>query len=78
MPNKKTVVQTNNTLGSLKEVTLKAVSFAELWANYPGGNPYDNSDYENQCAIRISVTFHRVGIDMKSFSSNWCVQCPGK
>lgn len=69
MPNKKTVVQTNNTLGSLKEVTLKAVSFSELWANYPGGNPYDSSDYENQCAIRMSVTFHRVGIDMKSFSS---------
>ncbi|NLP61265.1 type VI secretion system amidase effector protein Tae4 [Paraburkholderia sacchari] len=68
MPNKKTVVQTNNTLGSVKEVPLKAVKFAELWANYPSGNPYDNPAYENQCAIRMSVTLHRVGIGMKSFS----------
>ncbi|CAM2182247.1 Type VI secretion system amidase effector protein Tae4 [Paraburkholderia sacchari] len=68
MPNKKTVVQTNNTPGSIKEVPLKAVKFAELWANYPSGNPYDNPAYENQCAIRMSVTLHRVGIGMKSFS----------
>jgi hypothetical protein len=69
MPNKKTVVRTNNTPGSIKEVQLKAVTFAELWANYPSGNPYDNPAYKNQCAIRMSVTLHRVGIGMKSFSS---------
>ncbi|HEX7937301.1 MAG TPA: type VI secretion system amidase effector protein Tae4 [Paraburkholderia sp.] len=68
MPNTRTVVTTNSTKGSIKEVSLKAVTFAALWANYPGGNPYDNSDYDNQCAIRMSVTFHRVGIGMKSFS----------
>ncbi|MBB3002289.1 hypothetical protein FHX57_004656 [Paraburkholderia tropica] len=68
MPNKKTVVQTNSTPGSIKEVPIKAVTFAELWANYPSGNPYDNPEYENQCAIRMSVTLHRVGIGMKSFS----------
>jgi hypothetical protein len=68
MPNRKTVVRTNNTPGSIKEVELKAVTFAELWAQYPGGNPYDNPDYKNQCAIRLSVTLHRVGIGMKSFS----------
>jgi hypothetical protein len=69
MPNKTLVVRTNNTPGSIKEVPLKAVTFAELWANYPFGNPYDNPAYENQCAIRLSVTLHRVGIGMKSFSS---------
>jgi type VI secretion system (T6SS) effector Tae4 (amidase) len=68
MPNSKTVVRTNNTPGSIKEVELRAVSFAELWDNYPSGNPYDNPDYENQCAIRLSVALHRVGIGMKSFS----------
>jgi hypothetical protein len=68
MPNKKTVVQTNNTPGSIKEVPLNAVTFAQLWANYPSGSPYNNPAYENQCAIRMSVTFHRVGIGMKSFS----------
>ena len=70
MPNRKTIVQTNSTPGSIKEVQLKAVTFAELWVNYPIGNPYDNPSYENQCAIRLSVTLHRVGIGMKSFSQN--------
>lgn len=69
MPNKKTLVRTNGTPGSIKEVPLKTVSFAQLWANYPGSNPYANPAYKNQCAIRMSVALHRVGIDMKSFSS---------
>jgi hypothetical protein len=68
MPNSKTVVRTNKTPGSIKEVELRAVTFAELWDNYPSGDPYDNPGYKNQCAIRLSVTFHRVGIGMKSFS----------
>jgi hypothetical protein len=68
MPNSKTVVRTNNTPGSIKEVELRAITFAELWDNYPSGNPYNNPDYENQCAIRLSVALHRVGIGMKSFS----------
>jgi hypothetical protein len=69
MPNKPTVVQTNSTPNSIKVVQLKAVSFQELWENYPSGDPYDNPAYTNQCAIRLSVAFHRAGIDMKSFSS---------
>lgn len=69
MPNKKTVVRTNSTPGSIKEVPLKAVTFQELWDNYPSGDPYENSAYKDQCAIRMSVTFHRVGVEMKSFSS---------
>lgn len=68
MPNSKTVVRTNPTPGSFKAVQLRAVTFQELWDNYPSGNPYDNPDYKDQCAIRMSVTFHRVGIEMKSFS----------
>jgi hypothetical protein len=69
MPNKPTKVRTNPTPNSIKEVQLEAVTFRELWDNYPSGNPYDNPAYENQCAIRMSVTLHRVGISMKSFSS---------
>jgi hypothetical protein len=59
----------NNTRGSTKRAALKPVTFAELWAKYPRGNPYDNPGYENQCAIRMSVTLHRVGIEMTSFSA---------
>ncbi|HYS62563.1 MAG TPA: type VI secretion system amidase effector protein Tae4 [Paraburkholderia sp.] len=69
MPNPKTVVRTNSTPGSIKVVHLKVLTFQDLWDNYPTSNPYDNPDYKNQCAIRMSVTFHRGGIEMKSFSS---------
>ncbi|GGD67421.1 type VI secretion system amidase effector protein Tae4 [Caballeronia grimmiae] len=68
MPNKPTKVRTNLTPNSVKTVQLKAVTFQELWDNYPSGNPYDNPAYDNQCAIRMSVAFHRVGVEMKSFS----------
>ena len=68
MPNKPTVVRTNSTPGSIKVVELKVLTFQELWNNYPSGDPYDNPDYKDQCAIRMSVTLHRVGVEMKSFS----------
>lgn len=69
MPNKKTVITTNSTPGSVKEVQLKAITFQGLWDNYPSGDPYKNPEYKDQCAIRMSVTLHRVGIKMKSFSA---------
>ncbi|BCQ27095.1 type VI secretion system amidase effector protein Tae4 (plasmid) [Caballeronia sp. NK8] len=69
MPNKPTAVRTNSTPDSVKVVQLRVVTFHELWNNYPSGNPYDNPNYRDQCAIRLSVTLHRVGIEMKSFSS---------
>ncbi|MFH5254371.1 type VI secretion system amidase effector protein Tae4 [Burkholderia semiarida] len=69
MPNRPTTVTTNTTPDSIKGVQLRAVIFKELWAAYPSGNPYKNPAYTNQCAIRLSVALHRVGIEMKSFSS---------
>jgi hypothetical protein len=78
VPNKPTRVRTNSTPNSVKVVQLKAVSFQQLWDNYPSGNPYNNPDYENQCAIRMSVTFHRVGVEMKSFSEKVLKPLPGK
>ncbi|POR52232.1 type VI secretion system (T6SS) effector Tae4 (amidase) [Paraburkholderia eburnea] len=70
MPNKRTGIQTNSTPNSVKEIKLRILTFNELWENYPSGNPYNNPAYPDQCAIRLSVAFHRVGIEMKSFSSN--------
>jgi hypothetical protein len=35
MPNKSTLVRTNSTPNSVKEVLLNAVTFEELWAAYP-------------------------------------------
>ncbi len=74
MPNKRTIVRTKSTPDSIKEVSLKAVTFAELWTAYPQVAPYVDPKtgdippgFENQCAIRMSVTLHRVGIEMKSF-----------
>ncbi|KVS38541.1 type VI secretion system amidase effector protein Tae4 [Burkholderia ubonensis] len=69
MPHTKpTKVDTNTKNGSQKEVPVTAITFKELWDNYPSGNPYDDPAYTNQCAIRISVMLHRVGVGMKSFS----------
>jgi hypothetical protein len=34
MPNQKTIVRTNSTPNSIKEVSLKALTFKELWDNY--------------------------------------------
>ncbi|MGN7984916.1 type VI secretion system amidase effector protein Tae4 [Burkholderia sp. 22313] len=64
-----TKVRTNNTQGSEKEVPLSGITFKELWDNFPSGNPYHNPAYTNQCAIRLSVTLHRVGVGMKSFNA---------
>ena len=47
MPNKPTKVRTNLTPNSVKTVQLKAVTFQELWDNYPSGNPYDNPKAES-------------------------------
>ena len=69
MPNRPTTVRTNTTPNSIKVVQLRAVTFKELWGAYPSGNPHDDPTYTNQCAIRMSVAFHRAGIEMKSFSS---------
>ncbi|MDI2112565.1 T6SS effector amidase Tae4 family protein [Commensalibacter nepenthis] len=42
------------------------VRFSDLWNNAETGNPVP--EYEYQCAIRLSLTLHRVGINMRSFS----------
>ncbi len=64
-----TKVRSTNTRGSVKEVPLAGITFQELWDNFPSGNPYKNPSYTNQCAIRLSVTLHRVGVGMKSFNA---------
>ncbi|CAE6807371.1 type VI secretion system amidase effector protein Tae4 [Paraburkholderia aspalathi] len=78
MPNKPTVVRTNSTPGSIKVVELKVLTFQELWDNYPSGDPYDDptGQYKNQCAIRMSIAFHRVGIAMLSFSQKLVKPAP--
>jgi hypothetical protein len=74
MPNAPTVIKTNSTKDSIKEVNLKTISFQELWDSYVTGSPYKVNGkvpdgFDNQCAIRMSATFHKAGVDMKSFSS---------
>ncbi|AOJ29756.1 type VI secretion system amidase effector protein Tae4 [Burkholderia seminalis] len=80
MPNPRTTVKTTAVPESHKAVELKSVTFSELWNNYAHGNPYDdpNGQYKNQCAIRMSVTLHKVGIAMKSFSQKRVRPMPGK
>ncbi len=80
MPNKPLKIRSNNTPDSVKPVQLKSITFQALWNAYPGKDPYDDptGQYENQCAIRMSVTFHNIGSDMKSFSQKVVKPMPGK
>jgi hypothetical protein len=84
MPNKKAVVRTNSTPNSSEDVQLKAITFAELWAAYPEGMPFTDpktgdvpKGFENQCAIRLSVTLHKVGIEMRSFGGKGQIRLNG-
>ncbi|KVL30966.1 type VI secretion system amidase effector protein Tae4 [Burkholderia sp. MSMB1835] len=80
MPNPPAKVRTNDTPNSKKSVQLRALSFQALWNAYPKNDPYDDptGEYENQCAICMSVAFHAIGSDMKSFSQNVLKPMPGK
>jgi len=66
-------VRTNSVKDSICSVKEQAVRFEQLWSNYVTGNPYkpnglESDNYDNQCAIRISATLHKLGIEMRSFS----------
>ncbi|WP_333976414.1 type VI secretion system amidase effector protein Tae4 [Burkholderia cepacia] len=80
MPNPSTKIRTNDTPKSKQSVLLQTLSFQDLWNAYPKKDPYDDptGEYENQCAIRMSVTFHSIGSEMKSFSQNVLKPMPGK
>ncbi|NTX23450.1 type VI secretion system amidase effector protein Tae4 [Burkholderia cepacia] len=80
MPNPSTKIRTNDTPKSKQSVLLQTLSFQDLWNAYPKKDPYNDptGEYENQCAIRMSVTFHSIGSDMKSFSQNVLKPMPGK
>lgn len=67
-------VRTNTTKESVCSVQVQAAEFANLWASYPSAYPYVDPKtgkpppgYENQCAIKVSVAIHGVGVEMKSF-----------
>lgn len=74
-------VQTNPQRGSVapcRSVGIVPITFTELWDSFYDNNPppYNiNGEvpegFENQCAIRMSVTFHRTGVKMTTFSSKY-------
>lgn len=76
--NQKGTVQTNPKRGSVAACSMTGVvpvTFKELWDNYVKGAPYKvNGDipagFDNQCAIRMSATLHKVGVKMSTFSQN--------
>jgi hypothetical protein len=78
-------VQTNNTKGSICKVEIEPITFEKLWTNYPDNYPYVDKKtgkppvgYENQCAIKISSTFHKSGIEMKSYAFKDKITLNGK
>lgn len=75
-------VRTNTVKDSVCKIDVPAVKFSDLWDNYVTGAPYkpaegDKGDYSNQCALRMSATFHKEGIKMLSFSQKTVKPMPG-
>lgn len=75
-------IKTNTTKDSVCKIDVPVVKFADLWKNYVTGAPYkpgegDKGDYSNQCALRMSATFHKAGIKMLSFSQKTVKPMPG-
>lgn len=75
-------VRTNTVKDSVCKIDVPAVKFADLWGSYVTGTPYkpgpdDKGDYSNQCALRMSATFHKVGVKMLSFSQKSVKPMPG-
>lgn len=78
-------VRTNTKRDSVCDIKVEAVTFASLWSNYARGEPYRDpktgevpAGFENQCAIRVSVTFHRIGLEMRSFNGQGRILLDGK
>lgn len=73
-------VRTNTVKDSVCAINVPVVKFSDLWNNFVTGDPYSDptGEYENQCAIRMSATFHKVGIAMKSFSEKTIKPMSGK
>lgn len=91
------VVRTNSEKGSICKITIEAVTFDDLWKNYPSELPSQerqkedikdkngnvtakkgNLLYSDQCAIKVSVTIHGVGVEMKSFNGKGVTRINGK
>ena len=74
-------VRTNTVKDSVCKIDVPAVKFSDLWDNYVTGAPYKpgpgEGDYGNQCALRMSATFHKVGVKMLSFSQKTVKPMPG-
>lgn len=78
--NQSGTVQTNPKRGSVASCSMTGVvpvTFKELWSKFEDGDPPYRVNgkvpkgFENQCAIRLSKTLHNVGVEMKSFSSQY-------
>lgn len=70
-----TQIQTNQQEGSVCTIVIPAVKFVDLWKNYPSGHPYTDPNtgdppkgFEDQCAIKVSLSIHGAGVEMKSFT----------
>jgi hypothetical protein len=74
--------QSKTAKNSSHKIARPAVKFTDLWDNYVVGTPFkpakgDKGDYSNQCALRMSATFHKLGIDMEDFSQKTVSPMPG-
>ncbi len=74
-----TKVTTNDIEGSIMTVTIKKVTFKELWDAYPKkvdiehiNNKTDKDEFQNHCAINVSEALYKNDIKLKSFKDARC------
>jgi hypothetical protein len=78
MPNRKQQVSTNATPGSKAKISLKVVTFAEMWSAYPQETALckdpetGKAAFSDECAIRLGTCLANVGITNSSFRGARC------
>lgn len=67
-------VETNDKVGSVKEVKGQSLDFQMLWKSYPEEKDvfHNVPNIDDYCAIKVSEAFFVSGIKMKSFKGTRC------
>ena len=81
MPNQAIQFTTNSEFDTTLVIKKKAITFKELWDNYPN-NPTEHIDpktgkdvFGDHCAINISDSLHKSGVLLKAFQGTRCWHC---
>lgn len=82
MPNRASMVKTNNQPASTQTIKHATIKFADLWRNYPSDSikhpdaQTGKDAFDDHCAINLSQSLYSCGVLLKSFKGTKCWACP--